>query len=465
MTFITDSNPDFFKPLAGKNGKIVEYSLVRLYGATFGDDFAVDDTISRDMVRDIISVVIQQIPWQEDEETSIKDDVQKANYVISRLVECGWIEFITDMSVAKKIFSFTRNGKKAAQFLYSMSSEDDRKVRQRNVRMTRASLESYYRKKDPDHLLDAIDTSKHIVSDLMDNINDIREEKGRLVALARKSIEEAGDEFIDYFDTRFQEDIGIKFGEDSAVAHKMAIDEVINKLLSSDDLEIMEQKFIRSFPRYKKHKRPVQEILEAIKNRLVSACDSKLPLLKKEFYSYVMRGESILKKTNSLTNNQNRDLEKLARLLKETNNKKRASMLEDIGSRVNFVGLKVLNISNITLRKSAYREPVETYMEEPEPLPPKEVYIQGEYEQMLPLAFSFTEEDCVEYIEKYLTETGRISNIAFDITTPKELLSALFATDIAYNKKNKNKYLIYPQGKQIKNLYFETEEFVIERKK
>jgi len=462
MTFITDSNPDFFKPLAGKNGKIVEYSLVRLYGATFGDDFAVDDTISRDMVRDIISIVIQQIPWQEDEETSIKDDVQKANYVISRLVECGWIEFITDMSVAKKIFSFTRNGKKAAQFLYSMSNEDDRKVRQRNVRMTRASLESYYGKKDPDHLLDAIDASKHIVSDLMDNINDIREEKGRLVALARKSIEEAGDEFIDYFDTRFQDDISVKFGEDSAFVHKMAINEVINKLLSSDDLEIMEQKFIRSFPRYKKHKRPVQEILEAIKNRLESACDSKLPLLKKEFYSYVMRGESILKKTNSLTNNQNRDLEKLAILLKEANNEKRASMLEDIGNRVNFVSLKVLNISNITLRKSAHREPVETFIEAPKPLS-KEAYIQSLYEQRKYAAFSFTEEDRIAYMEKYLTETGRISNIAFDITTPKELLSALFATDIAYNKKDE--YIIYPQGNQIKNLYFETEEFVIERKK
>ena len=72
---ITEANPDFFKPLSGKNGKIIEYSLVSLYGATFGDDFAVDDTISRDKVRDIISVVIQQIPWQEDEDMSVQDDV------------------------------------------------------------------------------------------------------------------------------------------------------------------------------------------------------------------------------------------------------------------------------------------------------------------------------------------------------------------------------------------------------
>lgn len=462
MMTITESNPSFFKPLSGKNGKIVEHSIVSLYGATFGDDFAVDDTISRDMVRNIISLVIQQIPWQEDEEASVQDDIQKANYVINKLVECGWIEFITDMSMAKKIFTFTRNGKKAAQFLYSVSHEDDRKIRQRNVRMTRASLESYEKTKDPEHLVDAIDASKHIVSDLMDNINDVREEKGHLVALARKSVEEAGEEFIDFFDRRFSSDIGVKFGEDSAIMHKLSITAVVNKLISSDELEMMEQKFIRSFPRYKKYQNPVRESLETIKSRLISACDSKLPQLKNEFYSYVKRGESILRKTNSLINNQNRDLERLACLLKESDTEKRMSILEAIGDQVNIVNLKVLNISNITLRKNIKREPVETYIEDPAP-PTKEAYIQSQYELRKSASFSFTEEDRISYIKKYLDETGRISNASFEIGSPNELLSALFSTDVAYSRKDE--YVISPQGRQTKNLYFTAEEFIIERKK
>lgn len=462
MNLITESNSDFFKPLTGKNGKIVERSLVSLYGATFGDDFAVDDTISRDMVRDIISVVIQQIPWQEEEDMSVQDDVQKANYVINRLIECGWIEFITDMSIAKKIFSFTRNGKKAAQFLYSISNEDALQIRQRNVRITRASLESYSRTNDPEDLVDAIDASKHIVSDLMDNINDIREEKAHLVSLARKSVEEAGEEFIDFFDRRFSSDIAVKFGEDSAIMHKLAINESINRLLSNDNLDLMEQKFIRSFPRYKKYQNPVQSMLDAIRNRLVSACDSKLPHLKREVYSYVMRGESILRKTNSLVNNQNRDLEKLASLLKSASSTERLSLLDKIGSKINVVNLKVLNISNISLRKNSERELIETYISDPEPLT-KEAYIQSQYELKKYASFSFTEDDRVEYMELYLKETGRASSLSFEVTTPKELLSALFLSDIAYTQRNK--YLIFPQGKQTKNIYFESEEFIVERKK
>jgi len=459
---ITEGNPDFFKPLSGKNGKIVEHSLVSLYGATFGDDFAVDDTISRDKVRDIISVVIQQIPWQDDEDIIVQDDVQKANYIVNKLTECGWVEFVTDMSIAKKIFSFTRNGKKAAQFLYSVNSEDARQIRQRNVRTTRASLESYSRTNDPEHLVDAIDASKHIVSDLMDNINDVREEKGHLVALARKSTEDASEEFIDFFDRRFSSDIGVKFGEDSAIMHKLAINKTINSLLSSDNLVLMEKKFIRGFPRYKKYGKPVQEILDAIRNRVASACDSKLPQLKREFYSYVMRGESILRKTNSLMNNQSRDLDKLSSILKLLSPKKRIAMLDDIGDKINVVNLKVLNISNIQLRRSIKREPVVTYMDASTPLS-RESFIQGQYEQRRYASFSFTEEDHLAYMEKYLKETGRISNASFEITTPKELLSALFLVDVSYSKKDI--YTISPQNQRIKNLYFEADEYILERRK
>lgn len=458
---MTESNPEFFKPLAGKNGRIVEHALVHLYGATFGDDFVVDDAITREMVRDIVSVVLQQIPWQEEEEASVEDDLQKANMIIAKLVECGWIEFVTDLSLAKKIFSFTRNGKKAAQFLYGVSHEGDRKIRQRNVRMTRAFLEAYARTSDPDDLADAIDASKHIVSDLMDNINDIREEKGHLVTLARNSINEAGEEFIDFFDRRFSSEIGVKFGEDSAVMHKLAINETIRQILSSAHFDTMEEKFIRGFPRYKTYEHPVREILEAIGNRLVSACDLKLPILKKEFYAYVLRGESILRKTNALINHQNRELETVASHLKAASHEVRISMLEAIGSKMTTVHLSVLNISTISIRKNRVKSPAETYIEAQTPLS-KEAYMLSRYEQKKYASFSITEEDRLSYMEQYLCETGRTSNASFEIDTPKALLSALFATDIAYAQSDS--YTLSPQGKSTKNLFFETEEFVIERK-
>ena len=175
---ITQSHPDFFNALTGANSKIVEKSLISLYEALYGNDFITDETLDRKKARDIVYSVIQEIPWQKDDAQSfIEDDKEKANYIIRRLKDCGWIDFIMDRALLIKTFNFTKNGKKFAQTLYASSDEENILVRQRNVRATKASLESYQKSDDPADLIDAINFSKYIVSDLTYNINDLREEK------------------------------------------------------------------------------------------------------------------------------------------------------------------------------------------------------------------------------------------------------------------------------------------------
>lgn len=144
---VTESNLDFFSPLTGKNSQIVEESLIALYGNTYGDDFSTEEVLARKIVRDIIYRVIQKIPWQDEENISLDNDKDKANYIIRRLEVCGWIIFITDRGLSIKTFNFTRNGKKFAQMLYALSDEDSIAIRQRNVRTTRASLEAYQKNK------------------------------------------------------------------------------------------------------------------------------------------------------------------------------------------------------------------------------------------------------------------------------------------------------------------------------
>ncbi len=65
---ITQNHPDFFNALTGANSKIVEQSLICLYEALYGNDFIVDEILDRKKARDIVYSVIQEIPWQRDDE-------------------------------------------------------------------------------------------------------------------------------------------------------------------------------------------------------------------------------------------------------------------------------------------------------------------------------------------------------------------------------------------------------------
>mgnify|MGYP001348433959 FL=1 len=110
---ITQDHPDFFNALTGSNCKIIEQSLICLYEALYGNDFIVDELLDRKKARDIVYSVIQEIPWQrDDEDNAFENDKDKASYVIRRLKDCGWIDFIMDKALLIKTFNFTKNGKK-----------------------------------------------------------------------------------------------------------------------------------------------------------------------------------------------------------------------------------------------------------------------------------------------------------------------------------------------------------------
>ena len=182
---ITQNQSDFFNVLTGANSQIIEQSLISLYEALYGNDFIVDEIMDRKKARDIVYSVIQDMPWQnEDSEAALENDKDKASYIIRRLRDCGWIDFVTDKVLLIKIFTFTKNGKQFSQTLYTSSDDEHVLVRQRNVRATKASLLSYQQSDDPADLIDAINFSKYIVSDLSDNINDVREEKNLLMSLS-----------------------------------------------------------------------------------------------------------------------------------------------------------------------------------------------------------------------------------------------------------------------------------------
>lgn len=460
---ITENHPDFFNALTGANSKIVEKSLISLYEALYGNDFIMDETLDRKKARDIVYSVIQEIPWQKDDSQSfIEDDKEKANYIIRRLKDCGWIDFIMDKALLIKTFNFTKNGKKFAQILYASSDEENILVRQRNVRATKASLESYKKSDDPADLIDAINFSKYIVSDLTDNINDLREEKNILMQLAMEDVKVAGGKFIDFVKDKFASDIAVKFGKDSANRYILDIEEIV-KDLSFDGLDARQKRLIAHFPMYRKNPNALKNILDAIDFRLKNACDTKLPQLKKEISSYIQRGTVIFRQTNSLFFNKNKEILKIATIIKKKKDEEKLKLLEDIGKSVRYPNLGILNLSAVKVRRKSKKDEAVSFLA-PEIIMPKEAYIKSNFEQRKHLSFSYSQKEIRAYIEKHFEDANSltITNNSFKITNPKELLIALYATDIM--KQDKEKYEVRYTGGTCKNIYFETNEYIITKK-
>ncbi|UTJ05304.1 Wadjet anti-phage system protein JetA family protein [Arcobacter roscoffensis] len=459
----TQNNPDFFNVLTGANAHIVESSIIRLYSSLYGNDFIVDEVIGRKKARDIIYSVLQENPWQNDNsDTNFDNEKDKASYILRRLKDCGWIDFIMDRALLIKTFNFTKNGKKFAQTLYAASDEENISTRQRNVRATKASLESYKKSDDPADLIDAINFSKYIVSDLTDNINDVREEKNLLMKLAMEDVKVAGGKFIDFVKDKFASDIAVKFGKDSANRYILDIEDIVRDL-SIEGLDKRQKKLLAHFPMYKNNPNALKNILDAIDFRLKNACDTKLPLLKREVSSYVQRGTVIFRQTNSLFFNKNKEISEVAKIIKTKNKEEKEKLLEDIGKAVKFPNLKILNLSNVKIRRKAKKNEIVSFLS-PELTMPKEAYVKSTFEQQKHLAFSFSQKEIDEFLNKHFEEADKtkISNNAFEINSVKDLLISLYASDII--KHDNEKFEVRYTKNRSKNIYFETDEYIITKK-
>ncbi|NQY53719.1 MAG: hypothetical protein HRT42_09140 [Campylobacteraceae bacterium] len=459
---ITQNQSDFFNVLTGANSQIIEQSLISLYEALYGNDFIVDEIMDRKKARDIVYQVIQDMPWQnEDSESALDNDKDKASYIIRRLRDCGWIDFVTDKVLLIKIFTFTKNGKQFSQTLYTSSDEEHVLVRQRNVRATKASLLSYQQSDDPADLIDAINFSKYIVSDLSDNINDVREEKNLLMSLAMEDVKVAGGKFINFVKDKFASDIAVKFGKDSANRYILDIEEIV-KDLCLENFELREKRLYAHFPSFRKNPNALKSILDAIDNRLKNACDTKLPLLKREISSYIHRGTVIFRQTNSLFFNKNKEVTQIAKIIKEKNKEDKELLLSSIGKAITYPSLKLLNLNTIKIRRTHKKEETISFLSE-EITMPKEAYMKSSFEQKKHLAFSYSQKEIKSYINRHFEEadTHTLSNHAFTINNPKDLLIALYANDIM---RNDSDYEIDYTGNRCKNNYFETDEYVIRKK-
>ena len=214
---------------------------------------------------------------------------------------------------------------------------------------------------------------------------------------------------------------------------------------------------------YRKNPNALKNILDAIDFRLKNACDTKLPQLKKEISTYIQRGTVIFRQTNSLFFNKNKEVLEIAKIIKNKKDKEKIKLLEDIGKAVKYPNLGILNLSAVRVRRKSKKDETVSFLA-PEITMPKEAYIKSNFEQKKHLLFSYSQKEIRDYIEKHFQEANSltITNNTFKITSPKELLIALYATDIM--KQDKDTYDVSYTGDTSKNIYFETNEYIIRKK-
>lgn len=117
---------DFFTILGRGNPNRAAYSelLLKIYGLYENE---ISYRIARDIVRDTIAAFLLEnhIEIQEDESSVSTGESEwniKANFIIRRFVDSGWLEEETDDSTLEKNIVMTDNGLALAQFIDNLKN-------------------------------------------------------------------------------------------------------------------------------------------------------------------------------------------------------------------------------------------------------------------------------------------------------------------------------------------------------
>jgi hypothetical protein len=231
--FFKTGRENFFQPLTGAWREVVAQTVVAMYDSVLGANRRGTHCVDRSDLRDIAVNALQDFPVMANEAdddpvlASLNDETKKANEIIRRLRQFGWIETFQDPGSHREVYRFTRVGKNAAQWMADQDSSALR-MTQRNVRNTKYSLQAYERDGDAYDLFMALDHSRRITHDLADDIAEIYERRRAIVAEAIHEI--ALIDYVDYMESKFAPVTAVKLRADSVYRHQREISEVVRRI-------------------------------------------------------------------------------------------------------------------------------------------------------------------------------------------------------------------------------------------
>lgn len=456
---ITSVHPELFRVLSGKNALLYEKILISLYDESYRGTSG-ESVINRTYIRDMIIREMQGYHWENEEDGSIlSDEMIRSSQIISRLIEKGWIESKYDTLEMDNIYSFTRIGRKMAQVFHQINSKH-LTTRHRNVRSTLKSLQEYQKNLDPYDLIDAQESSDYIISDLMDQINEVHESRKHMVKQAMKNVEEASQGFFDFIEKDFRSSIAISLTEDSATRYNNKMHTIIDAIMSDDSSIARRNKLIKEkYPLYIDDISPVEDILMQISKRIQMASDIKIPELISAIDSYLKNSEMVLKQAGAIVAKKSSLANALALKIKSVDTPVKNLFLEKLAGGLNIMNAKMLDPQKVIIRQRKKRRKFNSLIATSEEISPEQKR-ERELLSAIRKHMGYTNTEVEEYLIRHLDSSPSLINAFMPIQNYKDLLKCLHSSSVAL----KLNYKVLKTGKRVSNEYFETDEYLIEKK-
>lgn len=457
--FFSDSRQHFFSPLTGKYRELVAECLSLLYRRLYTDLRDYGHALSREQLVDIFKEAIARAPILDadrndelidaddlwDNEGRFKSQRDLATFIITRLIDSGWLEKQVDETSLQSTYGFTRMGRLFTQ-PFADNQANHIRTRNRNTRNTRNSLQAFYEQGEIHDLLDAYEYSERIISDFTDVIAELEERKRQLVreVESRQLIQQATDQFFDFMETVFKPDLEIRLSADSVEKYRDQIADIITKIrrkrkygqgdaetAAKDWRAVMEIRLRKALPqRVVPGVSLLENLLQAIEVRLKNACEIMLPALRKSLNTFTQRADIIIRQLSYINTRGQDNYLDIFKAISQLPSDEQDCLLETEAESLATIKLGYLDPAQIQLRAPRSIQVVHSTVDADKPLDPdaqKAIYIQ----QMLDKAFVLQSSAVREYVQTALNGTGEINSRDLPVANMQDLLHLSHAIEVA----------------------------------
>lgn len=457
--FFSDSRQHFFSPLTGKYRELVAECLSLLYRRLYTDLRDYGHALSRDQLVDIFKEAIARAPILDadkndelieaddlwDNEGRFKSQRDLASFVITRLIDAGWLEKQVDETNLQSTYGFTRMGRLFTQ-PFADNQANHIRTRNRNTRNTRNSLQAFYEQSEIHDLLDAYEYSERIISDFTDVIAELEERKRQLVreVESRQLIQQATDQFFDFMETVFKPDLEIRLSADSVEKYRDQIADIITKIrrkrkygqgdaetAAKDWRAVMEIRLRKALPqRVVPGISLLETLLQAIEVRLKNACEIMLPALRKSLNTFTQRADIIIRQLSYINTRGQDNYLDIFKAISQLPSEEQNIFLEAEAESLATIKLGYVDPAQIQLRAPRAIQVVHSTVEADKPLDPeaqKSLFIQ----QMLDKAFVLQSSAIRDYVQAALEDKNEINSRNLSVESMQDLLHLSHAIEVA----------------------------------
>lgn len=433
--FFEQEKEQFFRPLNGKYRAQVVECLCELYRRLYSSSNAdYGQALQRETLVEIFQEALVRAPLlvsddSADGETEgrFKNSREQAAWILSLLLEYGWLEKQLDSASMQSTFAFSRFGRLFTEPFLTQNLHLAH-TRQRNTRNTRNALAAFLERGDIYDLLDAHDYSERIISDFSDIIAELDERKRDLVREMEDQflVQRASDAFFDFMEHRFEPDLSVRLSADNVEKHRDYIHELIQKIRRKDKaFKASAEKRLREIltDKAQSEQSVLWLILDGIEYRLRNASEIMLPALRKSLQGFTKRADIIMRQMSYLAGQQHNDVLGICQRLANLPLAQQTTLLDNAANKMLGVQVAFVDPAQVRLTPTRQYQPISKALDEGKEDVDLDVRRDIYVQQILDQAFLINQQALREYLKSHLQLGKKISSRHLPITNAKDFLA------------------------------------------